>query len=217
MQTQKILRDPGKVHIIGDYREKEVIANLEKLGATVVKNSLEVGDFIASDKVVFERKSHSDFVSSIIDSRLFEQVENMRENFEKVVLIIEGSSNRNISENALYAALASIVVRDDVSVLSTRNPYETAQTIFWIVKKEQEEHRHDIVFKVGKKPVEDNKYKEMIVAGLPGIGPVISKRLLEHFGSVEKIFSASEDELQKVHGVGKIIAKNIRTLITKKY
>ena len=101
--------------------------------------------------------------------------------------------------------------------MSTRNPYETAQTIFWIVKKEQEEHKHDIVFKIGKKPVEENKYKEMVVAGLPGVGPVISKRLLEHFGSVEKIFMASEEQLRKVDGIGKKLAKNIRTLIAKKY
>lgn len=217
MDTQKILKPVGKITIIADYREKEVIERLEKIGAVVNKQPLEIGDFIVSDKIVFERKTHSDFVSSIIDGRLFEQVYNMKNNFEKTILIVEGSSNREINENAFRAALASVVVNDGVSILNTKNPEDTAKTIFWIAKKDQEEKKSDVVFKVGKKPLDENRLKEMIVASLPGVSNVISKRLLEHFGSVEKIFLASEGELKKVKGVGDKLAKNIRKLVTSNY
>ncbi len=216
MDTQKILKPVEKPVIISDYREREIGELLKNLGAVLTQENLEIGDFICSDRVVIERKAHSDFVSSIIDGRLFEQIENMKRNFEKNIVLVEGSSDRKINENALKAALA-VMATDGVSVISTKNPKDTAKTIFWIAKKEQEEKKKGIGFRVGKKPMEEAKLKEMVVAGLPGISSIISKRLLENFGTVEKVFSASEDQLRQVKGIGDKLAKKIRKLITGNY
>ena len=56
-----------------------------------------------------------------------------------------------------------------------------------------------------------------IVESLPTIGPVNAKNLLEHFGSVEKVFNASESELMEVEGIGKITAHNIRKVVESEY
>ena len=45
---------------------------------------------------------------------------------------------------------------------------------------------------------------------LPKIGPVRIRRLLDHFGSAEKILSASKDSLLRVNGVGPELAEIIR-------
>lgn len=45
---------------------------------------------------------------------------------------------------------------------------------------------------------------------LPGIGPVKITRLLEYFGSAAKVIGASENELQRVNGIGGETAKLIR-------
>jgi Fanconi anemia group M protein len=95
--------------------------------------------------------------------------------------------------------------------------FDTAKTIFWIAKKEQEEKGHEIAFKVGKKPKEVKKLQEKIVACLPGVSTILSKRLLEKFKSVEKIFTADEKELEKVSGIGKKLARRIRKVLTTKY
>jgi len=42
-----------------------------------------------------------------------------------------------------------------------------------------------------------------------GIGPVLIRRLYEHFGNVEAVFGAGEKELCRVEGIRKGIAKNI--------
>lgn len=42
-----------------------------------------------------------------------------------------------------------------------------------------------------------------------GLGPIIEKRLLSHFGTPELIYEACEEELMSVMGIGKAIAKNI--------
>ncbi len=218
METQKILRPAGKIVIISDYREREVIEHLKKMDVIVNEMGLEVGDFILSDnRVVIERKAHSDFISSIIDGRMFEQAKLLKENFNKPIIIIEGYSDRQVNENALKAAIASLLIDFNVSLLNTRNQADTAKTIYWIAKKEQEESKHSISFKVGKKPKGMKELQEMIVSSLPGISTVISRRLLEHFGTVEKLFTADENELEEVKGIGKKLSNRIRKILIEKY
>lgn len=217
METQKILKSRDKVVIIADYREEEILPLLEMLGAVVNKMNLDVSDFTCSDRVAIERKTHSDFISSIIDGRIFEQAKDLKNNFEKPIIIVEGYSNREINENALKAATAVLLVNFDISLINTKNPYDTAKTIYWIAKKEQQESKFDVSFKVGKKPKELKKLQEEIVSSLPGVSTIISKRLLKYFGSIERIFTASEEELQKVKGVGKKLAKRIKGVLIEKY
>src|SRR3989304_7971218 len=121
METQKILKTDGQIAIIADYREKEVISHLKEMATKVNVINLEIGDFIVSEKIAFERKEHSDFVSTIIDGRIFEQAENLKNNFAKPIIIIEGSSNREIVDNALKAAVASLLTNYAVSLVHTKN------------------------------------------------------------------------------------------------
>ncbi len=217
MQSQKIFKLKGKAVVVCDYREKEVASFLKLFGAHVNKTSLSIGDFVCSDRVVVERKEHGDFISSIIDGRIFEQANSMKEEFGKPIFIIEGNSNRSISINALKAAIATLATNFDASVISTKNQKDTALTVFWIAKKEQQGAGRGISIKVGKKSKDERKLQEQIVCGLPGVSTIICKRLLEHFGSVEGAFAASEKELRDVKGVGKKLAKRIRKILEKRY
>jgi Fanconi anemia group M protein len=219
MQTQKVFMPNGKTLVICDYREREVAEHLEELGAKVNKSNLEVGDFICSDQTAVERKSHSDFVSSIIDGRLFDQAKLLGENFKRPIIIIEGYSDRDIDPNAFHAAVATLMKNYCVSLLWTKNIRETARALFWIAKKEQGSAgiRYDIGMKVGKKPKEMKKLQESLLASLPGVSSTISRRLLEKFGSVEAVMKADEAELRKVKGIGDGLAKRIRDIVTKRY
>jgi len=214
LETQKLLTPEGKILVISDYREKEVIEDLKKLGAVVNEQALEVGDFICSDTVGIERKAHSDFISSIIDGRIFEQAENLKKNFGKPVVIIEGYSNRPINENVLKAAIASLIIDFNLSILNTKNQMDTAKTIFWMAKKEQTSGR-GISIKVGKKPKEMRQLQEFVVASIPRISTVLAKRLLSNFGSIENLVVADVSELQKV--VGKKRGEAVKKVITAKY
>ena len=213
MESQKILKPKGKTVVVCDYREGEVANNLKLFGAHVNKTSLAVGDFVCSDRLVVERKDHSDFVGSIIDGRIFEQAGRMKEGFELPVFIIEGVSNRDISVNALKAAIATLATNFSASVISTKNPKDTALTVFWLAKKEQQEHGRGLAIRVGKKSKDENRLAEQIVCGLPGVSTTICKRLLKRFGTVENVFSASEEELMEVEGIGKKLAKGIRSVL----
>ena len=61
--------------------------------------------------------------------------------------------------------------------------------------------------------IEDAKTRPLwrIIVGLSirHVGPVAARSLANHFGSIDRIFAASEDELSKVDGVGPILAKSL--------
>jgi ERCC4-type nuclease len=64
-------REKSKLNIIADYREKNslVISELESLNVKVKIKHLKVGDYKIKNTIV-ERKTISDFVSSMINKRL---------------------------------------------------------------------------------------------------------------------------------------------------
>jgi len=56
-----------------------------------------------------------------------------------------------------------------------------------------------------------------MVSALPSVGPAVARNLLKHFGSVQAVVNASEEELQKVELVGPKIAERIRELMGSEY
>jgi DNA ligase (NAD+) len=56
-------------------------------------------------------------------------------------------------------------------------------------------------------------WRVLVSLSIRHVGPVAARSLMNKFGSIEKIFSASEDELSAVDGVGQVVAKTIREWI----
>ena len=49
-----------------------------------------------------------------------------------------------------------------------------------------------------------------ILQGLPMVGPDRAKRLLDHFGSVERTLTAEAQQLREVEGIGEGVAETLR-------
>lgn len=216
---QKILKS-NKIVVLADDRERNsLISNfLNEKKITVRFIRLNVGDYIISDRTCIERKSSDDFVSSIVNGRIFEQMEEMKRNFEKPILIIEGRYFREgITENALKGAISTIILQYEIPILMTNDEKDTARTIYWLSKKEQEEFKRGIGIKGKKKPKEMKQLQEHVVASLPGVSTVLSKRLLERFKTLKAVANASETELAKVKGIGEKQAKRLYEILNEKY
>jgi len=52
------------------------------------------------------------------------------------------------------------------------------------------------------------------LAAVPGIGPVRFFTLKEHFGDLEQVFSASEEELSRLHGIDRKLAATIHAQLS---
>ena len=217
---QEILKKDGQLVILVDFRENSsgVRKEMERLGLKVIETNLNVGDYICSDRVCIERKTSDDFINSIIDGRLFQQVQELKDNFQKPLLIIEGNYFReSMNENAVKSALASIVLDFDVPVITTRDDEETAKIIYWLAKREQVKAKRPIGIKGRKKPKEIKKLQEHIISGFPGISETISKRILRKFRTIRNFVNSSKEDLKKVEGIGEKLSDRILKIINEDY
>ena len=94
---------------------------------------------------------------------------------------------------------------------------ETAQMIFLIAKREQKDNKRELMLRGKKKSQTARDKKQNLIESLPNIGPNLAKKLLEKFGSISKLISASEKEIAKVDGVGDKRASEIKKLFEEKF
>jgi Fanconi anemia group M protein len=223
-KEQVTLSDFGKdtVQVIVDQREvkSSVARELEKAGVEIMLHTLEVGDYILSDRIAVERKSCEDFTGSLIEHRLFEQISNLARTYEKPVLIIEGESlfnTRNLNPNAIHGALSSIALEFGVAVFYTRDAQDTAGLLKQIAKREQVDEKRDISLHGKKSSMMLPEQQEYIISSISDIGPKAAKSLLMHFGSVENVIRADYAELLKVKNIGPKTARKIREIVSSEY
>ncbi len=214
------MKSEGSIRLLVDAREQgsPVLKHLNELGASIEMKRIESADYICSKDVAVELKSGQDFVDSIIDRRLLVQAKRMREAFAKPVIIIEEGpeSSRMINKNAVYGALTSLALGFQIPVLSTKNSRETAELIFTMAKSEQQPGSNELSLHFNK-PQTLKEQQEYLVSALPGIGPKLAKPLLKKFGSVNRIFSASEEELKEVSLIGDKKSSSIRRVLDGNY
>ncbi|MFC7235065.1 DEAD/DEAH box helicase [Halosegnis marinus] len=217
--------DGDGVEIVADQRELDstIARDLStRDGITTRLETLAVGDYVLSDRVVVERKSVSDFLDTLLgeDRSMFEQVGDAVRNYARPVVIVEGEDlygERNVHPNAIRGALASLAVDFGASVLFTRDEGDTADLIEVIARREQEESSREVRVHGEKSNRTLDEQQEYVVSAVAEVGPVTARALLEHFGSVEAVMTASEEELLEVSGVGPVTAERFREVIGGDY
>jgi len=206
------------ITIFVDSRESELAELLHNKGVKVKLGALKAGDFILSEDVGCERKAIEDFVSSLLDGRLFDQAKKMRENFTKPFIILEGDFNlllsiRNVAPQAIFGALASLTLDWSIPILITKSKDETAELLITVAKREQLERKKSISVRGSHKPQTIPELQQYFIEGLPQIGPEAARALLKHFGSPGAVVNATEAELKKVEGIGDKKASLLRTIL----
>jgi len=224
MDKTKSDKEKVKIRIIVDHREAKnhVFTHLKDTDAELVCEQLKTGDYICSDRVAVERKTAADFIQSLIDQRIFRQVSEIRECFERPVLIIEGDPNimlleRNIHPNALRGALASLAIDHRIPIIWTANPKETAAQIYWIARREQTDEKRTVAIRCPLNAAGIPGQQEFLIAGLPDVNTKLSKNLLKKFRTPKRVFSAKPERLMKTEGIGEKKAKKIWELLNREY
>lgn len=207
------------VQVFADDREREgfCVARLKELGADVVIKRLEVGDFVLSERVCVERKSDSDFESSIVDGRLFQQAGALKENFASPIVAVVGRNFKRLHEKALRGALASLAVDYRIPLLFFNSEGEFAEFLYTLGEREQLKTPKEARVQFEKKRLSPAEQQRFVVESLPMIGPKNARNLLKHFGSIEAIVNADFHELQEVEGIGKTRAREIKRVLTRRY
>jgi Fanconi anemia group M protein len=215
----------GGVEIVVDQRELDsaIARDLSKRdGVETRLETLAVGDYVLSDRVVVERKTVADFLDTLTggDRSLFEQVGDDARHYARPVLIIEGKSlygERSVHPKAIHGALASLAVDFGASILRTSDEGETADLLDVIAGREQEGGDREVSVHGEKQSKTLTEQQEYVVASIAEVGPVTARSLLAEFGSVEAVMTAAEDDLQAAEGVGAVTAERIREVTGSQY
>lgn len=211
--------DQPVVYIDSRETKSNVGKNLDRMsGITLKLDTLDVGDYIVSDRVAVERKELDDFVSSLTsgDRDIFNQASELADSYTRPVMIIEGGAGiealyarSQVDEEAIRSTVQSIAVDFNISLLFTQDQEETAKNIRSLARREQEEKDQEVNPHGRKSTKSMSETQEYIISSIPDVGPVTSRDLLSSFGSVAEVMNASVDELQSVDGVGEKTATRI--------
>ncbi len=199
---------PKKEKIIIDYQERNslVSGELEKLGLKTEFTRLKVADYMVKG-IAIERKTVSDFISSMINKRLIKQLKELQQ-YENRLLLIEGieeqelyseefaKTKTGIHPNAIRGFLLSILLNYKTPILFTKDFADTARFIKILSKKQKKE----LPLNINKKTLNTQERIQFILEGFPGIGPKTARKLLNEFKTLQNIINASEEELKEVVG-----------------
>ena len=209
--------------IIVDYREKNSLVISEIISHVILVEfkALKVADYLVND-IAIERKTILDFISSMKNKRLINQLEELGQ-YKNRLLIIEGIDEQELytdsdeitgmHPNAIRGFLLSILLKYKTPIIFSKNYEDTAKFISILSKKKEKEPSLNVT----KKTLDKKESKQFIIESLPGIGPKNAKKLLNKFKTIKNIFNSSQEELKDValgkQKFSKLLMKNTNKLI----
>jgi len=211
--------------ILVDKREKNslVVAELVELGSSLDLKHLDVADYVIGE-IAIERKTVSDFISSMLNKRLLRQLEEIKQ-YPKPLLLIEGideeefyddNSKEGINANAIRGMLLSVALNFQIPMIFTKDYKDTARFIRVLEKRLQKPAR-EISLRVKKRTRNIFEQQEQVIEGFPGIGPALAKEILKKFRTIKKFSNAEIAELSKIKKLGKKKAELIKNILNYKY
>lgn len=186
---------------------------------SIEEDEEDVDRYIISSRIAIERRTGSSFLQGIIDKTLFTSAIYLREHFNTPIMITEGDIShkcRMLDPQAIRGSLSSLMVLYGISVISTPNTEETVCLIAMMARQEQIGIQEVSLIPKRKATTLDDMQRRVIEM-LPGCGMVMARQLLQHFGSINRIVNATEEEFCSVQGIGKKTAEEIYRVFNAEY
>lgn len=183
--------------IIADNREKNslVISELINQNNKVKFEQLDIADYLINN-IAIERKTKSDLANSIINKRIFSQIENLKKYKEYLLIIEEDNSQINMHENAIKGFILSTAIKSRIPVIFSNNSRETAKYLGIIARKKEKE----VSLRQSRRPISKKEQIQFILEGFPNIGPIKAKALINKFKTIKNIANANKEELENILG-----------------
>ena len=201
--TRKQKKKPRPT-IIADIHEKNSLILAELHENKTIKleiKPLKIGDYLIG-KTIIERKTVNDFISSMINKRLIQQLRQMKK-YKKQLLIIEGIDEQELyredtklNPNAIRGFILSIITNYQIPIIFTQDHKDTAKYLI-ILAKQQLKPKAEITLhqRIPKKIREQKQY---ILESFPNIGPITAKKLLKKFKTLNNTINANKEELKEI-------------------
>ncbi len=212
---------PAPIHIRIDTQEQrsgipDLLAAMPQVHIEVTP--LHMGDYdVGGDpRRVFERKTGSDFLSSLAQGRLFAQLSALRKSRFAPILLLEGDplrvSHSQMRPESIRGALAYITAILRVPILPSSGPVDSAHLVYAAAKQCQigQATRGPAG---GRRRAARKEQQMQIVLALPGIGRVTARALCARFRSLHDLLNADAATLATVPGVSPARAAALEQLL----
>lgn len=209
-------RERNKITSVQYYyhKKKHLFQNIDSIETKI----LEVSDLCSEDfKIGIERKSSKDFLQSIFEGRLKQQLFELRQVFEFPFLLIEdydglhecSMKHPEIDVAALIGTITSAEAHHRVPVFFV-GPYY-AQFALSLIEKfiDGGYERQKLTYTPARRRTIKKDHQLNILLGIPNISRQRALKLLSEFNSVKNIVNADIEDLKKVEGIGDKIAREI--------
>jgi len=186
--------------IIADIHEKNSLILSELKASTQIKLSikpLKIGDYLIG-KTIIERKTIQDFISSMINKRLIQQLKQMKK-YKQQLLILEGDLekiNEFKTPNAIRGFILSIINYYQTPIIFTQNYQDTSKYLITLAKQQLKPKLELTLHSRIPKTIKEQK--QYILESFPNIGPITAKKLLKKFKTISNTINAEEEKLKEI-------------------
>jgi len=118
-----------------------------------------------------------------------------------------------VHPNALEGALVSLAAMWRLPVLHARDA-EHSLRILQFLADQANTLQERVLRRFDRRPKRLASRRLYVLQGLPGVGPALAQRLLDHFGSIERVMTAEVRALTSIRGLGARKAAKIRELVS---
>ena len=181
---------------------------------------LEIGDYVVQSEpsLCIEAKTTADFLQSVKNKRIFNQIDNMDREYDNNILLIYWNledATEYMTKSIKYkiqlkkqfiGALSSMSLHTDIKPIWVDN-HKTAAHVIAALYTHAEKKL--IIHKQLPKKVRTDDVRIDVLTQIKGLSIDKAKLLLKKFGSIAELVVASQKELCEVEGIGKVTASNI--------
>ncbi len=221
--------------LIIDDREKSTFSKIieekaAKMGVLTERKRLEVGDYVIGD-VCFEIKSSQDFLQSVLNKRIWNQIDNMDRNYQRNFVVIHGtvldavdkfmthstgggSDYRSKSiwlKSKFMGAVGRIRLDYDVDVIWKDSEASVIDEVITIIKMSP--NKRAVIEPTIIKKITTEDVRVDMLAMLKGLTRPKARLLLEHFGCIMEIGENEVSDILKIKGIGKVTAERLLNIL----
>jgi ERCC4-type nuclease len=215
-------KDPtAPIHIRIDTQEQrsgipDLLAAMPQVHIEVLPLLMGDYDVGGNPRRVFERKTGSDFLSSLAQGRLFAQLTALRKSRFAPILLLEGDPLRvthsQMRPESIRGALTYIAAILHVPILPSSGPSDSAHLVYAAAKQCQNGHAtHGPAG--GRRRASVSEQQMQIVLSLPGVGRATARAVCARFRSLHDLLNADAATLATVPGVGPSRAAALEQLL----
>lgn len=226
--SQNTQMSKEKAEVVIDVHEPDELMSLFLFHEDVEDVITPEGGLESADVIVngvgFERKTPSDFASSITDEErnIYDQVQRMTEMYDESYVLLQGNledferlEHSDLPPKSLRGATASITARYCPVIPCggsyTENDEKAMELLvdmaMRIGRKHTESAGHHFM-KTNSAP-DDAPFVQKMLASIDGVGPELSKDIASVYDTPESVMAASVEDFKAIEGIGSERAKQI--------